>query len=488
MNPALIRSLSFLAAACAALAAPRSVAAQPAHRPNVVLIIADDLGYGDLGCYGGKDVPTPNLDTLARHGVRFTSGYVTASLCAPSRAGLLTGRCQTRFGFEENPIGAENSDPTIGLPPGERTLASLLHDAGYATGLVGKWHLGGTATFHPQRRGFDEFFGFLHEGHYFVPPPWQGVTTWLRRKVLPDGTTGQWISPDGRLVWDTRAKYDEPPYDTDNPLLRGSQPVNEPANLTDAFTREAEDFITRNKAQPFCLEVAYNAVHSPLQGADAWMKKLDHIPDLQRRIFGAMLAQLDDSVGRILARLQTEGLAENTLVVFISDNGGPTLETSSNNAPLRGVKGRLLEGGIRVPFILSWPGRLPAGQVEPRMVSSLDILPTALAAAGVAQPDRLDGTDLLAALHASSTAPIHERLYWRMGAHAALREGDWKIYRGRDDKDWQLYHLADDIGEAKDLAAAQPDRLAALVAEWRKLSAEMIDPLWRRPGSAPLAR
>lgn len=457
-------------------------------RPNVLVLVADDLGYGDLGCYGGQDVPTPNLDALARTGVRFTNGYVTAALCAPSRAGLLTGRYQTRFGFEENPVGAENNDPAIGVPLSERTLANRLHDAGYATALIGKWHLGGTSAFHPQRRGFDEFFGFLGEGHYSVPTPWQGVTTWLRRKMLPDGTTGQWVSPDGRAIWDTRAGYDEPAYDADNPLLRSSQPVSEPEYLTDAFTREAESFISRHKSQPFYLEVAYSAVHSPMQGADAWMKKLAHIPDLHRRVFGAMLAQLDDSVGRILAHLQTEGLAENTLVVFISDNGGPTLETASNNAPLRGMKGRLLEGGIRVPFIVSWPGRISAGQTEARMASSLDIVPTALAAAEISQPDNLDGVNLVPALRAPATTPIHERLYWRMGAHAAMREGDWKIYRGRDDKDWQLYYLANDIGESLNLATLEPDRLTALVAKWKKLSTEMVDPIWRRPGSAPIAR
>ena len=166
----------------------------PHQKPNILFIVADDLGYGELGCYGGKDIPTPHLDKLAAGGVRFTSGYITAPMCAASRAALVTGRYQTHFGFEFNPVGAKNSEPGIGLPLGEKTIADRLRDAGYATALVGKWHLGGTAPFHPQRRGFDEFFGFLHEGHYFVPPPWQGVTTWLRRKTLPDGSQGRWTS------------------------------------------------------------------------------------------------------------------------------------------------------------------------------------------------------------------------------------------------------------------------------------------------------
>ena len=161
------------------------------QRPNVIFIVVDDLGYGELGCYGGKEIPTPQIDALAASGARFTSGYVTAPFCAASRAALMTGRYQTRFGFESNPIGAKNAAPGIGLPVAEKTVADRLRDSGYATGLVGKWHLGGTAPFHPQRRGFDEFFGFLHEGHYYVQPPWQGVTTWLRRKTLPDGGQGR---------------------------------------------------------------------------------------------------------------------------------------------------------------------------------------------------------------------------------------------------------------------------------------------------------
>jgi arylsulfatase B len=215
-------------------------AAAAAPMPNVVLIVADDLGYGELGCYGGQDIPTPNIDSLARSGVRFTNGYVTAPFCAASRAALLTGRYQTRFGFEFNPIGAVNAEPDIGLPVNERTIADYLRQAGYVTAMFGKWHLGGSAKFHPQRRGFDEFFGFLHEGHYYVPPPWSGHVTWLRRRSLPDGSRGRWTSPDGRIVWSTHLNSFEPDYDADNPILRGSQPIDEQTNLTDAFTREAE--------------------------------------------------------------------------------------------------------------------------------------------------------------------------------------------------------------------------------------------------------
>jgi arylsulfatase B len=450
-------------------------------KPNIVLIVADDLGYGDLGCYGGKDIPTPHIDSLASHGIRFTSGYVTASFCAPSRAALLAGRYQTRFGFESNPTGARLNDPAVGLPARERTVADALREAGYVTTLVGKWHQGGTANYHPQRRGFDEFFGFLHEGHYYVPPPWDEHVTWLRRKALPDGGQGRWTSPDGRVLWTTHMGEFEPNYDADNPILRNSQPVEERENLTDAFAREAESFITRNKAQPFFLYLAYSAVHSPMQSAEAWLKKFDHIPDVHRRIYAAMLGQLDESVGRVLARLRAERLEERTLVVFLSDNGGPTRETTASNLPLRGGKGDLLEGGVRVPFLMRWTGRLPTGRVEPRMVSTLDLFPTFLAAAGAPIPAKLDGADLLPHLAAPGDAPLRARHYWRMGLQAAFREGDWKIHRGRSDKTWQLYHLAEDASEARDLASVHPERLAALAAAWQALDAEMIEDLWTRP-------
>jgi arylsulfatase B len=321
-----LRAVAFITAILAAVACSSFVRAAEASRPNILFIVADDLGYGELGCYGGREIPTPNLDRLAAGGVRFTSGYVTAPFCAASRAALLTARYQTRFGFEFNPIGAKNAEPGIGLPVGERTVADRLRDAGYTTALVGKWHLGGTAPFHPMRRGFDEFFGFLHEGHFYLDPASPGVTTWLRRTALPDGAKGRWASPDGRTIWSTHMGHREPEYDADNPLLRGSQPVTERANLTDAFTREACDFITRHRAQPWFLYLAYNSVHSPMQALDAHLQKFSHIADIHRRIFAAMLAHLDDSVGTVLAKLREADLEERTLVVFLSDNGGPTKE------------------------------------------------------------------------------------------------------------------------------------------------------------------
>lgn len=451
-----------------------------APRPNIVFIVADDLGYGELGSYGGTDIPTPHLDALADDSVRFTDGYVTAPFCAASRAALMTGRYQTRFGFEFNPIGAENEDPQVGLPVGERTVADRLKDSGYATALIGKWHLGGTARFHPQRRGFMEFFGFLHEGHYFVPEPYDGVTTWLRRKSLPDGSKGRWVSPDGSLIWSTHMHHNEPDYNVNNPIMRSSQPVDEQENLTDAFTREACDFITRRRDQPFFLCLAYNAVHSPLQGEPEYMERFAHIEDVQRRIFAAMLAHLDDSVGRLRETLDEQGLTENTLVFFLSDNGGPTKELTSSNAPLRGGKGTLYEGGVRIPMMVSWPARIRPAVVE-QPVTSMDAVQTALHLAGVPAPaGKTDGRSWLPEDDASDPGEMTfggpEPIYWRMGRRAALRDGDWKLVRQNDD--WELYNLNEDLSESNDLAEQNPDKLQELKDRWETWSAQQIDPLW----------
>jgi arylsulfatase A-like enzyme len=451
-------------------------------RPNILVLVADDLGYGELGCQGNSQIPTPHIDSIARNGVRFTQGYVTAPYCSASRAGLLTGKYQTRFGYEFNPVGALNEDPAAGLPVSERTLADHLREAGYATGLIGKWHLGGTAKYHPYRRGFDEFFGFLHEGHYFVPPPYRGVTTMLRRRTLPTGGKGRWTSRDGQLVLSTHLGYNEPDYDADNPIYRGGQPVEEREYLTDALTREAVDFIGRNAERPFFLYLAYNAVHSPLQGADAYMRKFSSIDDVHRRIFAAMLSNLDDSVGSVLRKLRDEKLEENTLVFFISDNGGPTRELTSSNAPLRGEKGQVYEGGIRVPFLLQWKDRLPGGGEYENPVISLDIFATASRVAGHALPPDIDGVDLLPFIAGNRQGRPHESLFWRLGNRTAIRVGDWKLLKDRpqqnSDDAWELYNLASDLSESHNLAGSETQRLRQLKDEWNRFNDRMIDPVW----------
>jgi len=464
--------------------APVCVRAQtPTTRPNVVLLIADDLGFGELGSYGAPANPTPQIDRLAAQGMRYTSGYVTAPFCAASRAGLLTGRYQTRFGFEFNPIGAQNEDPAIGLPQSEKTIADRLRETGYATALLGKWHLGGTANYHPQRRGFDEFFGFLHEGHSYVPPPGLDATTWLRRKTLPDGSQGRWMSANQRMIWSTHMGHREPDYDANNPILRNSQPVSESQYFTEALTREATDFLRRHREQPFFLCVAYNAVHSPMQALPADMAKFAHIDDIHRRIFLAMLTNLDRSVGQLLNRLDELQLAEQTLVIFLSDNGGPTRELTSSNAPLRGEKGGLYEGGIRVPMLVCWPGKFPAGQVDPRPMSSLDLTATIARAAGISIPaTQADGDDLSAESSSTTPPPAERALYWRVGPRAAIRQGDWKLVRNRviqgEPGPWELYNLAEDVSETQELAASQPEHAARLQRLWEAWNAKQHAPLW----------
>lgn len=422
------------------------VAADSARKPNVLLIVGDDMGYADVGFHGCKDIPTPNLDRLARSGVRCTNGYVSGPYCSPTRAGLLTGRYQTRFGHESNPPGGQNA----GLPLGETTFADRLRAAGYVTGLVGKWHLGTAGRFHPGKRGFDEFFGFLGGAHDY-----------FRAQVRND------------------------------PVLRDRTPVGEETYLTDAFGREAVAFLDRHKTKPFFLYLAFNAVHTPLQADEGRLARFATIREQRRRTYAAMMLAMDDAIGKVLARLAADKRLDDTLIVFFSDNGGPTmLGTSVNgavNTPLRGSKRTTLEGGIRVPFLLSWPARLPAGKVYDLPVIQLDLLPTALAAAGVeAQPEwKLDGVDLLPHLTGKATGVPHDALYWRFGRQMAIRKGEWKLVRydlaaeGRTGvSPARLYRLSDDVGEATDLAAQHPAKVKELQADWDRWDRGNVAPLW----------
>ncbi len=474
--------MTILFAATMAVVGPAS-AQSDGKQPNIIVLFADDLGYGELSCQGNPEIPTPHIDSIAENGVRFTDGYVTGPNCSPSRAGLLTGRIPTRFGYEFNPIGAVNERPGIGLPVAEVTIAETLQNAGYTTALIGKWHQGGTAEFHPFRHGFDEFFGFMHEGHYFVPPPYDGVTTMLRRKTLPGGRKGRWVGTKG-LIYTDHMGGNEPDYDADNPITRGGQPVIETEYLTDAFTREAVDFIDRHDDKPFFLYLAYNAVHSPLQGADAYMQKFSHIEDVHRRIFAAMLVNMDDSVGEVMKQLRKSGLEENTIVFFLSDNGGPTRELTSSNLPLRGGKGTMYEGGLRIPFMVQWKGTIPSGQQYTKPVSSIDIYATAAANAERATtPKQVEGVDLIPFLTGQDSGTPHETLFWRQGGKAGLRHGDWKVVRmgGRQtpgNARWELYDLSHDLSEETDLANSQPERLSKMVGLWEKMNGEMNEPLF----------
>ncbi|QDU75629.1 Arylsulfatase [Bremerella volcania] len=449
--------------------------------PNVLLLVADDLGYAELGCQGNASVKTPRIDAFSQTAVRCTQAYVTAPNCSPSRAGFLTGRIPLRFGYEFNPIGARNEDSQTGLPSKQQTMAEYLHDAGYTNGLVGKWHLGGAADYHPQRHGFDEFFGFLHEGHYFVPSPWNETTTWIRRKGLPLGHIDRY-QVSKNLIYSSHMGHDEPDYDANNPILREGQPVVENAYFTDAITREATSFIERYRSSPWFLYVAYNAVHSPLQAKNETLTLFKEENDIHRRIFLAMLYDLDRSVGQILQSLEETGQSDSTLVVFFSDNGGPTKETTASNVPLRDGKGSMYEGGIRVPFLIRWPGQLQGGSVSDAVVSSLDLFPALTGLIGTKSPYELDGIDI-AKVIGNPELGSKRTLYWRQGKRAALREGRWKIVapNGHDTTSkWQLFDLEDDPSETIDLSNSQDQRqrMEDLLRKWHELNQEMAEPLF----------
>jgi arylsulfatase A-like enzyme len=430
--------------------------AEPRCRPNIVIILADDLGYGELGCQGfARDIPTPNIDSIASGGVRFTSGYVSGPYCSPTRAGFMTGRYQTRFGHEFNPGPAQSSAKDFGLPLSEVTIADRLKAAGYATGWFGKSHLGYEPPFHPLKRGFDEFFGFLGGAHSYL---------------------------------DASA-------DRANPILRGTTPTTDiDGYTTDAFGREATKFIEAHKSSPWFCYLAFNAVHAPLQSTDKYLARFSGIKDEKRRHYAAMQSAMDAAIGNVLNKLRELNLEENTLIFFFTDNGGPTRQTTSSNGPLRGFKAQTWEGGIRVPFMVQWKGRLPAGRTDDRPVIQLDIYPTALAAAGVTvQPDwKIEGVNLLPYLTGDKTDAPHEALYWRFGPQVAIRKGNWKLVKGAGSQGVdaaerrarsnmegaELYDLANDISETKNLASQQPEKVKELAADWDHWNRENVEARW----------
>ncbi len=417
-------------------------------RPNIIVIIGDDMGYSDIGCYGCKDIPTPNIDSIARKGVRFTNAYVTAPGCSPSRAGIMTGRYQQRFGHYYNPgpppLGLQGH---VGLPITEITIADVLKSAGYTTGAVGKWHLGLTPHFHPLNRGFDEFYGFLHGKH----------------------------------------SYTDPGLGSFNPIMRGTTPVDEKEYLTDAFTREATSFIKRHRTQPFFLLLAYNAPHTPLQAPKRFQNSFEHIKNPKRRTYAAMLAAVDEGIGKVLTMLQELELQQDTLLFFINDNGGwgeDNPRDGSLNKPLRGGKGSFFEGGIRVPFMVQWPSRLSSGRTFDLPVISLDILPTISAVTGAKLPsDRIiDGVNLIPFLSGKKDLP-HQSLFWFGWGKYAIREGNWKLVN--TDGNIKLFDLAADIAESHDLSAEHPDVVKHLAKAYEAWNKQMIDPVWSRSVPKP---
>lgn len=402
-----------------------------ANQPNILLILADDLGYHDVGFQGSEHIKTPNIDWLAENGVRFSDGHVSASVCSPSRAGMMTGRYQQRFGHEGN-----CPPRPFGMDTQERTLGQALQDCGYRTALFGKWHLGDEIQHYPTARGFDEFWG-LREG--------------------------------SRTYWFDKKHAHDKPGDPHNIEHNGKQ-VEFEGHLTDRLTDQTLKFIEADSDQPFFAFLSYTAPHGPLQSKPEDMKALGTDDNYAGLIYG-----MDRNIGRIFQSLKKSGQLENTMIWFLSDNGGTVKQSS--NAPLGGMKGYKFEGGHRVPFVLYWKGKVQAGQVYEPMISALDIYPTSIAAAGgsLEQPRPLDGKNLLPYINGKNKDIPHQKLYWRKLDCAALRDGPWKLIRV-DNYGLALYNLDDDLAETKDLAKKMPEKLQELNQLLESWEADKIAP------------
>jgi arylsulfatase A-like enzyme len=418
----------------------------PDDRPNIVLILADDMGYSDVGAHGCKDIPTPHIDRIANEGVRFTQAYANGSFCTPTRIALLGGRYQQRTGNDDLP------EVTGKLPLAIKTLSDRLQESGYTTGMVGKWHVGEGKGFNPLDRGFDEFYGFLGGGHTYFPDRPQ------------------------------RGSYG-------SPIFRQHEDSKETRYLTDAFGQEAADFLKRHRksTKPIFLYLAFNAVHTPMH---ATPKYLDRFPDLKgnRRIYAAMLSAMDDAIGNVLKELDDSGKADNTLLIFHNDIGGPTTRNAVNgsiNLPLRGSKCETFEGGIRVPLFMRWPGKLVPNSTFNQPVMTFDLSATALHLAG-ADTCNLDGKDLRPYLFGEKSGRPHATLYWRSRTrnnNYAVRHGDWKYVYSTEGTEQpgpnqtpandMLFDLANDPGEQHNLSKRHPEILAHLKALYKEWDAQM---------------
>ncbi len=420
-----MRILNFLL-----LLAMSPAAALAAAKPNVLLFYVDDMGWAQPGCFGGKLAPTPNIDALAAGGVRFTDGYSSGCVCSPGRVGLLTGRYQARTGHDANPNRAGKE-----LLLSETTMAQRMKALGYATGIVGKWHLGNTSPeFLPAARGFDFSMGTvgnLGEG--------KGPSFYRGKELLQE--------------------------------LPGA-PVTSPI-----YARESLAFIEAHKGQPWFLHLSFNAVHSPIVASPHWLEKFQHL-DKRQQAYAALTAEADAAIGAVMAKLRELKIEENTLIFFLSDNGG-----ASPLAEMGGLRGRkwfVWEGGIRVSWIAAWKGRIPAGRVSHEPVIQLDVLPSALAAAGGAvKPEwQLDGVNLLPLLEGRADQLAPRALYFRFGVQYAVREGDWKLVKASKDMTPMLVNLAADLGEQTDLTAQQPEKAQALQTRFDQWNATMQPPRW----------
>ena len=411
---------------------------QASEQPNIILLLADDLGWSDLGYQGAEDILSPNIDRLAKNGIRFTDGHVSASVCSPSRAGLITGRYQQRFGHEAN------SPPTTdGMDLKQVTMADRLQKLGYRTGLIGKWHLGNQDEFYPTRRGFDYFYG-LRSGSrsYFY-------------NAKKDDKAGnpKAIEENGKSV-----KFD--------------------GYLTDVFGQKAIDFINAEDDKPFFLFHSFTAPHGPMHATEEDKALFASIENTKRRSYAAMIWAMDRAIGKLVASLKESGRFENTLIWFLSDNGGAT-GNASINLPLVGHKGIKFEGGTRVPFFAHWPRKFKMPKKFDPMMISMDIMATSLAAAGAKNKNLkdLDGVNLLPFIEGEKTTPPHKNLYWHKLWFSAMRDGPWKLIYVQD-YGYALYNLEKDLGESKNLIQSEKKRSEQMINQLNDWKAGLEKPRW----------
>ncbi|MDI1315635.1 sulfatase-like hydrolase/transferase [Prosthecobacter sp.] len=435
-----------------------------AERPNILVILCDDLGYADVGFNGAKDITTPHLDTLAKNGTIFTSAYVCHPFCGPSRMGFVSGRYPHNYGGQYNlPNGGKGMAQynKEGIPVSETLISTVLQDAGYHTGLLGKWHMGLEPQFHPNARGFDDFYGFLGGGHMYFPEKY--VPIYERQSKSGKGEINEYVVP----------------------LQRNGTEVKETEYLTDALSREASRFVTESAAtkKPFFLYLAYNAPHTPLEAKAEDLAKFASIQDPKRRTYAAMVYAVDRGVGQIVKTLKSTGTLDNTLIVFFSDNGGQ-LGDGANNAPLKGGKGDCFEGGYRVPMFFHWPKVVPAGQKFEHPVSSLDFYPTFTQLAGASIPSgkQLDGKDIWADFLAQRSPHQGQMIYalrHRDGFNnVGARQDQWKLSLSGRNGQWALFDLNADIAEEHDVSGQHAQRVKDMVSKTEQWSRTCVEPKW----------
>ncbi len=432
------------------------------ERPNILVILCDDLGYADVGFNGSPDIITPQLDLLANESVVCTSAYVAHSFCGPSRAALLTGRYPHNIGtpFNLPHNSSEDDADNMGVPVDQTYVSKALQKAGYHTGIVGKWHLGSAPKFHPNKRGFDDFYGFLGGGHDYFPEKYR--TAYEEQRKAGNEHIRDYIFP----------------------LEHNGNQVRETEYLTDAFSREAARFVqdAKVKNKPFFLYLSYNAPHVPLQAKTEDMGEFEDIKDMDRKTYAAMVYAVDRGVGEVIKTLKETEQYENTVIVFLSDNGGNT-DHGANNYPLKGRKGDAWEGGYRVPMFVHWPTKINSGQRYDHPISALDLYPTfiKLAKAKTPKNNKLDGKDIMDNLLDGTDAYQDQMIFTLRHRHGhndvGARMGDWKITRVANEP-WRLHNIVDDIGEKKNLSGKYPDRLEKLVSETQKWTQSFVSPLW----------